>query len=466
MIRKLKFFLITFIFFNINLIYAQNTVVEQKLSQGEKLFKENKPKEAVQVLENEILNGIVTANTYNFLGLGYYQNGDYSKSIDAFNRGITAQPTNIKILSFNQGNTYYAMKDYASAVNCFTKALQNEPTFYDALLNRANSLLMANQLVAAKTDYIDFITKCPEDSQKNQIERLIQALTDEIARREEEERLLREQNKAMWEEIDPSIDEDQGDEITWEKIEADIEDSEEENRTDWETIDASITEHEIPKKTVNWEDVDASITESEQPKRNINWENIDTHIPEQNLPVNKTEWEQIETPSNQNDIGNNMKKSEEEQINFDKSRENNASNVQNWEKLDFEKVDALRSYDSISDENAEDINNYTWETLSEDEALEIKQLEKESKIEYEKWLEEQSRIRQQKAEDELKRLQQKADSERAEREKLLEEVMKAEEARRKKLLDDVANSLQNGNSTNVTSGADDIIDYDLEGELD
>ena len=45
-------------------------------------------------------------------------------------------------------------------------------------------------------------------------------------------------------------------------------------------------------------------------------------------------------------------------------------------------------------------------------------------------------------------------------------MMEAEEARRKKLLDDVANSLQNTDSINMTSGADDIIDYDQEGELD
>ena len=47
-----------------------------------------------------------------------------------------------------------------------------------------------------------------------------------------------------------------------------------------------------------------------------------------------------------------------------------------------------------------------------------------------------------------------------------EERRKAEEERRKKLLEDVANSLQGTDSTNLTSGAEDLIDYDLEGELD
>ena len=62
--------------------------------------------------------------------------------------------------------------------------------------------------------------------------------------------------------------------------------------------------------------------------------------------------------------------------------------------------------------------------------------------------------------------QQSLDDERRMREQLLEEMMKAEDERRKKLLEDVANSLQNTDSTNLTSGAEDLLEYDLEGELD
>lgn len=436
--RKFVYFVLFLL--NMNFIFSQGM---ENLSQGEKLFKENKPKEAVQVLENELLNGIVTANTYNFLGLGYYQLGEYSKSIDAFDRGIKAQPTNIKILSFNQGNTFYAMKDFSSAVNCFTRALNDDSKFYDALLNRANALLMGNQLVAAKSDYVDFVEKCPDDAQKAKIELLIQALTDEIARREEEERLLREQNKAMWEEVDPSIEEALAEEILWEKIDAEIEEEDNEDKTPWENVDASIAEQETPKTSQNWEDVDTTITEHKEPKKT-------------------KEWEQIDNASSQ--ISSGTERNNSERITDDRFGENNSSRL-DWEKIDSDKMGKLSEYDYYSDE-FDYSSAKNWENLSEEEALELKRLEKESRQEYEKWLEEQSLIRQRKAEEELRRLQQKADEERLAREKLLEDVMKAEEARRKKLLDDVANSLQNGNSTNVSSGADDLIDYDLEGELD
>jgi len=405
--RIKKLCLINIVMFIIGLTFAYGQVLDRPLSQGEKLFKENKPKEAVQVLENELLNGVVSANTYNFLGLGYYQLEEYSKSIDAFNRGIQAQPTNLKILSFNQGNTYYAMKDYSSAVKCYSTALREDPEFHDALLNRANALLMADQLGNARSEYIDFIAKFTEDAQKSQIERLIKALTDEIARREEEARLLEEQNKAMWEEIDPSFDEMSGLETQWEKIDASISEEDNSDKTKWENVDATIAEEDRTDRT--------------------DWENVDATISEQNRPKKKTDWEQIDNAHNQQELSRN---------------DNNSEQI----------------YDDDLTQN--------WENLSSEEALEMKRLERESRLEHEKWLEEQSLLRQKAAEEELRKLQMRDDQERLAREKLLEDMMRAEEARRKKLLDDVANSLQNGDSTNVSSGADELIEYDQEGELD
>ena len=112
--KKLKVFLFTTLFFSGTYLFGQS---------GEALFKENNAKDAVQVLEYEIINGQVSENSYNFLGLGYYQLGEYEKSLDAFKRGLKAQPENAKILSYNMGNTYYALKDYKSAVSCYSDAL-------------------------------------------------------------------------------------------------------------------------------------------------------------------------------------------------------------------------------------------------------------------------------------------------------------------------------------------------------
>ncbi len=513
-----------------------------KLSQGEKLFKENKAKEAAQVLENEILNGQISANTYNFLGLSYYQLGEYGKSVDAFDRGIKAQPTNTKILAFNKGNSYYAMKDYTSAVSAYSQSLADDENFYDALLNRANSLLMANQLKNAKSDYEKFVEKCPQDQQKGKIEALIKALTDELARREEEARLLAEQNKAKWEKIDPSISENQVvDNTVWELVDDLMEngesiakeDGENEIKEDWQKFDAAIVETEQPKKK-DWQKIDAKIDskiEENQKESVDSWQKVEAAISEtddekaSDEEIVKVQAEKIldENPGfvgaddleGESDNGeenpdgdasdegmNNIPDvfDEEPTENVYDSVEENTDSGENENLGEDASSDKAPLSEDLSDESQqieeivddllplEDLENpdwensddgkievevspaENWENLSDDDAMEIKRVEREAQEEYKKWQDEQTLLLQEREAEKIKKSQEKNgyDDENppASREEILQELKEAEEARKKKLLDDVANSLQNSDSTNMTSGADDLIEYDQEGRLD
>lgn len=399
---KFKGLLFIAVFFIGTYLYSQ-TAGNTELSRGEQLFKENNAKDAVQVLEYEILNGQISDNSYNFLGLGYYQLGEYEKSIDAFKRGLKKQPDNSKILSYNMGNSYYALKDFTSAAGCYSDTLKADPLFYNALLNRANSLLMAEQLVSAKEDYIDFVNKAPDDPQRERIELLIKALEEEIARREEEARLLAEQNKAQWEEYDGALKEQNKENFT----------------PDWEMIEKE------PFTVKN---------AAEGP-----------------------EWEKIngESPETFTDNSKNEKVTEED----DKSY---ASEY--WEEFETDGSSSLAiNEEVVSDEEV-------WLTFSDEELEEMKELEKESREEHERWLEDERRRAQEIATKNAKSKQraqeQTLEEERRLREQLIEDMRKSDEERRKKLLEDVANSLQNTDSTNLTSGAEDLIDYDLEGELD
>lgn len=375
------------------------------LSKGETLFKENNAADAVQVLEYEILQGQVSENTYNFLGLGYFQLEEYEKSIDAFRRGISKQPENKKLLSYNMGNTYYAMKDYDNAIELYSQSIQADSFFYEAILNRANAMLMADRLVSAKEDYELYIQKCPDDVQRERIELLIKALEEELARREEEARLLAEQNKAKWEEYDASISDKNNDEYNpdWEEVDPLISDSKNEESTEWEKVG-----QENPK--------DISSDES----------------------------------------GNALAE----------EKEKGQEVTDQWESL--EKEDASAYEEKIAEAEPDALEN--WESLSDDEVDEMKRLSEESRREREKWLAEKKRREEEQAayELEVRKQQQKQslEDEKKLRSELLEEMMKAEEERRKKLLEDVANSLQSADSTNLTSGAEDLLDYDLEGELD
>ncbi len=402
---KLRTFTAALLVFAGTYLFAQSTGAGNNgLSRGEALFKENNAKDAVQVLEYEIRNGQISDNSYNFLGLGYYQLSEYEKSLDAFKRGIKAQPENTKLLSYNMGNTYYAMKNYSSAAGSYSDALKADPLFYDALLNRANALLMAGQLTSAKDDYIDFLAKCPDNPQRERIELLIKALEEEIARREEEARLLAEQNKAQWEEYDGNLSDKKKDAFT-----------------------------------PDWEQVDAGIENTKRDDDNPEWEKILRENPE------------VITDS-----------SKKEKVNA--SDELLASQRVDWEEFEHDRSEVLSRDEEVVDDKED------WLTFSDTELDEMKELEKQSREEHEKWLENERRRQEEIANREAKARQKEQqnalEEERKLREQLLEDMRKSEDERRKKLLEDVANSLQGSDSTNLTSGAEDLIDYDLEGELD
>ena len=169
-------------------------------SEGEKLFKSNKPAEAVLFLEDEINNGSASSAAYNYLGLAYYQIGDYQNSVDAFARGLKVPATNKKVLSFNQGNAYYAMGDYDNAVKSYSLAISADPKYSAALLNRGNSYLMAQKFDETIKDYERFIIMEPNDAQRPKIEELIALLKQEIARQEEEARIMAEEAARLAEE--------------------------------------------------------------------------------------------------------------------------------------------------------------------------------------------------------------------------------------------------------------------------
>lgn len=169
-------------------------------SEGEKAFKQNNPTEAAFLLENEISAGTASSAAYNYLGLSYFQLGDYAKSVEAFNKGLGVPGTNKKLLAYNQGNSYYAMRDFNNAAKSFSLSLSADPSFYNALLNRANSYLMADSLENALADYKRYIIVVPNDPQKESIIKLISALEAEMEKRAVEKELAAKEAERMAEE--------------------------------------------------------------------------------------------------------------------------------------------------------------------------------------------------------------------------------------------------------------------------
>ncbi len=182
-------------FFTVAILFSLSNAFSQ--TEGERLFRTNQAFRAAEVLESEILSGNVTKDTYNYLGLSYFQNGEYEKSMDAFERGMKSPVSNKKVICFNQGNVAYARGDYAKAYSCYSLALAVSSDFYPALLNRANCSLASADYAAALSDYRTYISRLPDDAQAESIRRVISYLEEQIAFMAEEEKRIAAENERM-----------------------------------------------------------------------------------------------------------------------------------------------------------------------------------------------------------------------------------------------------------------------------
>ena len=169
-------------------------------SEGERLFNENQPDKAAPVLEKESAEGRVEANTFNILGLSYFQLGDYVKAMDAFERGMKNPVSNRRQIAFNEGSVAYTRGDYIKAENCFSLAIAARPDFSQAILNRANTRIMTQKYKEAEADYRRFLELEPDDEQADNIRLLLSYLTEDLRKKEEDEARIAESKRQTEEE--------------------------------------------------------------------------------------------------------------------------------------------------------------------------------------------------------------------------------------------------------------------------
>ena len=142
-------------------------------------------------MEAEVSTGRANGDVYNYLGLAYFQIGDFKKSIEVFDAALKNPVTNKIIIQYNRGNTFYAMKDYPKAANCFSFSIEQDKKFAPAYLNRANSYLKMKRYLEAIGDYTNFLKLDPKNPQRAKIIKLIGLLKEELKRLEQEAALQR-----------------------------------------------------------------------------------------------------------------------------------------------------------------------------------------------------------------------------------------------------------------------------------
>lgn len=193
---KRKLFLLTAVM----VLSVYSSFASDAYETGYSLFSTNKPKEAIPYFVTAMNDLAVSPSVYVYLGIAYYQTGQYTESLEVFRRGLSASGTNKRIIAFNAGNSAYAMRDYATAEEMFSLASAADPTFASPVLNRANSRLSQDKLQGALEDYERYLVLDPYSSQRAEVEAIIRALRGEMVYREQEKERIAQEEQRMKEE--------------------------------------------------------------------------------------------------------------------------------------------------------------------------------------------------------------------------------------------------------------------------
>ena len=185
---------------------------QSSFSQGEELFMQNKPAEAVTFLESAVVEdpANITANLY--LGITYEQMGKTAEAITIYRRLLHIAGNMSANVANNLGNVYFQSGNNELAEQFYTQAIGFDSVYSRAYLGRANTRIRAGSLQNAVQDYEQYLTLEPGSSQRPKIEQLVGLIRTEAAaaemRRimaEEEERRLAEERQKLLDSVTASL---------------------------------------------------------------------------------------------------------------------------------------------------------------------------------------------------------------------------------------------------------------------
>jgi len=150
-------------------------------SQGESLFREDKPKEAAPILERAVLEPQVDERAWLYLAACYEELGRYDDAVNVLRKG-SAQSVRLRHLFFyNMGNEFVLLGKNSFAEEMYGQALAANASFAPAYLNRANVRIILQNYAGASQDYGTYLTLAPDSPQRASIEALLAKLQGDLA---------------------------------------------------------------------------------------------------------------------------------------------------------------------------------------------------------------------------------------------------------------------------------------------
>ncbi len=86
-------------------------------------------------------------------GQHYYENKEYDRAIEDFNRAIPLKPKWLQMAYGNRGNAYYAKDEDDKAIDSYDKAISIDPQYSSALTARGLLYEKAGSIERARADY-------------------------------------------------------------------------------------------------------------------------------------------------------------------------------------------------------------------------------------------------------------------------------------------------------------------------
>jgi tetratricopeptide (TPR) repeat protein len=159
---------------------------------GEKLFLDNRPEEALVMLEAALGEERDNELVYLYLGIIYEQLGEYGKAVSILELGLPLAGNQREKFYFNLGNNYFSLDNHDRAEEMYSKIIDVNTGYSSAYLNRANTRMQMEKYKEAVTDYTRYLSLRPSAPQKKEIQQLINILTAQFA---DEERMKAEEER-------------------------------------------------------------------------------------------------------------------------------------------------------------------------------------------------------------------------------------------------------------------------------
>jgi tetratricopeptide (TPR) repeat protein len=150
------------------------------LDKAQEAFINNKPQEAVPLLEIAVQQEPTNAQARLWLAIGYEQTGNLDRAIDTLQDMVTQGLGDQAVVLCDLGGNYARKGDDAQAIEYFTKSLSVKADYPNPYFNRAQANVRLKKYADARADYVKFMALAPQHAKVPEAKAMIGAIDEEL----------------------------------------------------------------------------------------------------------------------------------------------------------------------------------------------------------------------------------------------------------------------------------------------